>query len=317
MRKLLKQTITAILAAAILISGATFDSMTAEAKMTAGYKKDRTGMEDANDIANTTITMKIGDTKKVDIQKAYGSNNQYKYDQTNAYAWASSDESVVSMQREWVTSASGEHAQLSYVTIKAEKPGTAVINAVADVTGETVSFTVTVEQPKVTAKQKKCRHSWKTTKKATCLESGMKTCKKCKLQKVVAKKEHTLEAQQEERYDYTYYIVYQCGACTNEDPVVREYHMSNAGFEECEDWCEEEFSQLDYGSAEAAREACSRHKTECKHGTGVTKYIQVPYKQKITYKDVNVCTSCGCSEMMLDLIFNVNDPSNPIFIKDM
>ena len=308
--KTLKAVIAMMLTLAIALSGATFDSMTAEAKVV-GYQKDRTDMEDADDLNGTTITMKIGDTKKIDLREAYGSNNK-KMDMTKYYAWSSSDESIVSMQREWRVS---EVVELSYVIIKAEKPGTAVITAQNDHRNITVSFTVTVEQPKVTTKQKKCRHSWKTTKKATCLESGMKTCKKCKLQKVIAKKEHTIETTEKDKNDYTYYVVYQCGACINEDPEIREQHTLDNWL--CEDWCEAEFSQLDYGSAKAALEACDKHKEECRHWTGVTRYIQVPYEKKTSTHDVTICTSCGYSSVELDLIFNVNDPNMRMTERDL
>lgn len=305
----LKTVIAAMLTLAIALTNATLDNITAEAKIVT-YQKDRTGMEDARELNGTTVTMKVGDTKKIDMTDTYGSNNQRTYDVTRNFAWASSNETVVSMQRMWDESV-GETLKVSHVIIKAEKPGTATITATS-ITNRTVSFTVNVKAPKVTAKQKKCKHSWKTTKKATCLESGMKTCKKCKLQKVTAKKQHTFKTTQEERYDYTYYVIYQCGACLCEDPSV---HYNDEFL--CENWCEEEFSTLDYGTPEAALAACNKHKEECNHGTGKTKYIQVPYEQITTYKDVTICTSCGYSEKELDLIFKVNDPCEEIPIKDM
>lgn len=303
----LKTVIAAMLTLAIALTNATLDNITAEAKIVT-YQKDRTGMEDARELNGTTVTMKVGDTKKIDMTDTYDSNNQHTYDVTRHYAWTSSDETIVSMQRAWSPSV-GETLEVSHVIIKAEKPGTATITATRGT--KTVSITVNVTAPKVTAKQKKCKHSWKTTKKATCMESGMKTCRKCKLQKVTEKKQHKFKTTQEERYDYTYYVIYQCGACICEDPSVQH----NNG--ECENWCEEEFSTLDYGTPEAALAACDKHKEECKHGTGRTKYIQVPYEQITTYKNVTICTSCGHSEAELDLIFNVNDPNENIWIKDM
>lgn len=304
----IKSIIAMVLTLAIVLTGITLDGITANAQIVT-YQKDRTGMEDARELDGTTINMKVGDTKKIDMTKTYGSNNKRTYDVTRNFAWASSDETVVSMQRMWDESV-GETLKISHVIIKAEKSGTATITATS-ITNRTVSFTVNVTAPKVTAKQKKCKHSWKTTKKATCMESGMKTCKKCKLQKVTAKKQHTFKTTQEERYDYTYYVIYQCGACICEDPSVQH----NNG--ECENWCEEEFSTLDYGTPEAALAACNKHKEECNHGTGRTKYIQVPYEQITTYKDVTVCTSCGYNSVELDLIFKVNDPNETIWVKDM
>lgn len=306
----IKSIIAMVLTLTLTLTGATLDSITTEAKIVT-YQKDRTGMEDARLLNGTTINMKVGDTKKIDMTDTYGSNNQRTYDATRHYAWASSDETIVSMQRIWGESV-GETLEVSHVIIKAEKPGTATITCTPEGKYEPASITVNVTTPKVTAKQKKCKHSWKTTKKATCMESGMKTCRKCKLQKVTAKKQHKFKTTQEERYDYTYYLIYQCGACLCEDPSV---HYNDEFL--CENWCEEEFSTLDYGTPEAALAACDKHKEECNHGTGKTKYIQVPYEQITTYKDVTVCTSCGHSEAELDLIFNVNDPNENIWIKDM
>lgn len=53
-----------------------------------------------------------------------------------------------------------------------------------------ITIKVTKAASKLTATQKKCRHSWKTTKKATCQRVGTKTCKKCKLQKTIKKTNH-------------------------------------------------------------------------------------------------------------------------------
>lgn len=301
----LKSIIAMVLALALVLTGITLDGITAEAKVV-NYQKDRTDINNIKDLNETTINMKVGDTKKVDL---VNESDKYTIDLTNSYAWESSDETVVSMQRQWTVDVM---VKISHVIIKAEKSGTATITATRVNTGETVSFTVIVTAPKVTAKQKKCKHSWKTTKKATCMESGMKTCKKCKLQKVIAKKQHKLETVTKEKNDYTYYLIYQCGACLCEDPSV---HYNDEFL--CENWCEEEFSTLDYGTPEAALAACNKHKEECNHGTGKTKYIQVPYEQITTNHDVTVCSACGYSSVELDLFFKVNDPKNKMTEEDL
>ena len=46
-------------------------------------------------------------------------------------------------------------------------------------------------------------------------------------------------------------------------------------------------------------------------------YIQVPASVKTTYKDVTICKSCGCSNVYVDLMFMVNDPSNHMTEKDL
>lgn len=290
MKRKLKTVVGAMLTLAVALTNATLNNITAEAKVV-NYQKDRTGMENIVDLNGTTVTMKVGDTKKVDLIEE---SDDYSIDSTKRYAWASSDETIVSMQRAWDIS-TAETYEVSHVIIKAEKPGTATITATPVTTkGETVSFTVKVKAPKVTAKQKKCKHKWKTTKKATCLESGMKTCKKCKMQKVITKTEHTFATESKEKNDYKYYIVYLC------------------------DICGEEFSPLKYGSDEAAREAYGGHLA--KYGHDISdgwKYYEVPYDKETSYKDIQVCETCGYSKMELQLIFDVNDPSKNIYEEDL
>ena len=121
MRKTLRQIITTVLAAFIILTG---NTITAEAKVV-NYQKDRTGMEDARELNGTTVTMKVGDTKKVDLIEE---SDDYSIDSTKRYAWASSDETIVSMQRAWDIS-TAETYEVSHVIIKAEKPGTATITA--------------------------------------------------------------------------------------------------------------------------------------------------------------------------------------------
>lgn len=65
-----------------------------------------------------------------------------------------------------------------------------------------------------TAKQKKCKHSWKVTKKATCERAGVKTCKRCKLQKSIKRTGHKYVNTKitETEYDEYEYIV-KCSGC--------------------------------------------------------------------------------------------------------
>lgn len=313
----IKSIIAAMLTLAIALTSTTWGSITANAKLT-DYRKDRTGMEDARLLNGTTITMKVGEEKKIDMTRTYGDNNQYERDCTNSFTWVCSDETIVSMSRAWLLS-DGDIYKVSHVNIKAEKAGTATITATNPNKGEIVSITIKVTAPKVTAKQKKCKHVWKVTKRATCVKSGMKTCKKCKLQKVIKQKNHAFETETQECYEQDYYVIYQCGDCICEDPDVHHYHITDPqGAFECENWCEEEFSQLKYGSAEAALEACKKHQAEAGHMTGLTKYKMIPYyTNNVTYKDVTYCTQCGFTEAELDLMFKVNDPTKTIFKKDL
>lgn len=309
-----KKIVTLVLTAAIALTGILTETITADAAIMT-YDDDNTDMEDARLLKNTTVTMTVGDTKMINLTRPYGTNNKTRK-VTKYYSWSSSDESVVSMRREWAINFATV-LELTHCVIKAEKPGTAVITGVDDYDGDIVSFTITVQAPKVTAKQRTCKkHVWKTIKKATCLESGMKACKKCKMQRVIAKKDHTFETESKAKYDYTYYRVYQCFSCINEDPATREQHIAHP--ELCEDWCEETFSPVEYGSDEAAWKAYNEHMAKYKHDTlDGYHYIQVPASVKTTYKDVTICKSCGCSNVYVDLMFMVNDPSNHMTEKDL
>lgn len=304
MKNTLKTIISTALAAFIMLTGIGLDNTIAADAAVLTFTKDRDGVEDINNIAGTTITMKPGDEKTLDLLHVYSTRTK---DATNAYAWTSSDESVVSMRRLWIEDYYGDNMQIGYILIKAEKAGTAVISA-TNRAGDTVSVTVTVKAPKMTKKQRACKkHAWKTTKKATCLVSGMKTCRKCKLQQVVPKKQHNLKTVTREKNTTTYYVIYQCGACLCEDPSV---HYNDDFL--CENWCEAEFSQLDYGSIDAAYDALKAHKNECNHFSTL-KYIQVPYGSKVHYEDVTMCSGCGYTQKEIDLVYKVNDLEKPVF----
>lgn len=124
---------------------------------------------------NGTITMKPGDTKRFILTGKDGS------DYVPKCRWTSSDKSIVKVNTDFVD----ESVDFTeYVELVALKAGTAIITgAIKGYDDTSVTMTVTVETPKATAKQKACKHSFKTTKKATCEHTGIKTCKKCKFQK--------------------------------------------------------------------------------------------------------------------------------------
>lgn len=98
-----------------------------------------------------------------------------------------------------------------YIEFIAVSPGTATItgrelknDATNQINGTNQSFdsdiTITVnvtELEKATSAQKKCSHSWKTSVKSTCQYVGIKTCKKCGLQKKVKKSAHKYEKENE------------------------------------------------------------------------------------------------------------------------
>lgn len=313
----LKTLIATILTLAVALTNATLDNIIANASTI--YQKDRTEMENAGDLADTTVTMQAGDTKKIDFVEDDG---KFQIDLTDSNSWSSSDNSVVSIRREWYRSIDEISLELSYLTIKAEKPGAAVITGVNNYAGKTVSFTVNVKAPKVTAKQKKCKHKWKTTKKATCLESGMKTCRKCKMQRITQKKEHKLATEQRTFYEYTYNILVFCPACVCNDKETREYHNTEEGRRKCKNMCGATFSSDEYGSLEAAKAAWHEHR--CKEHPEYKDLLlnqwffqEIPNGKKPAYKDITYCTQCGYDEKRIDLIFNVNDPDKTVYADEL
>lgn len=204
MRKTLRQIITTVLAAAILITGITTGStVTANAATTASYAKTW-----------STITMKPGDTKKVIVTDADGN------DITTKYKWTSSDTSIVKVNMDFVSQSDFTEC----LELIAAGSGTVTI------TGKAVSLldeyqstqlTVTVKMAGPTAKQKKCKHSWKVTKKATCERAGVKTCKKCKLQQSIKRTAHkyvnnTVKTTEYDGFEY----IFMCSGCDCENEFV-------------------------------------------------------------------------------------------------
>lgn len=279
--KNLKTIITCILVSCIMLTGIGLDNTVTVNAAT------NTGIENLMDLAGSTITMKIGDSKTLNLIEDYDGD---QFDKTDCFEWTSSDESIVSLHKGFTKSVAGLD-KLACVMITAEKEGTATITATAHVTGETISCTVKVEKKKMTAKQKKCKHSWKTTKKATCMRSGMKTCQKCKLQKVILQKKHNFVTLPEAVKTYPEYIIYQCNGCDHPE-------HQKSGFQ-CKDNCCMEFRQTEYGSAEAAYEAYINHQTETGHCGSLSMTFEYG-KPEITYEPVTRCTMCEMTKEELE-----------------
>ena len=201
MKNNIKTIITSILVAAILITGISFDtSITANAASTASYIQ-KWG----------TITMKPGDTKKVIVTDADGN------DITTKYKWTSSDKSIVKVNMDLVSQSDFTEC------LELIAAGSGTVTLTGNPTGMgygKTELTVTVKMAGPTAKQKKCKHNWKVTKKATCERTGVKTCKRCKLQKSIKRTAHkyvnsTLRTTE---YDGFEYIVMCSGCdCPNSD----------------------------------------------------------------------------------------------------
>lgn len=287
-RKSSKRIVVAILTLALVLTGISLDSTTANAKVVIPTK-DRTGLENIDDLKNTTITMKVGDAKVLDFIEI--SPNGYHLDLTDDYEWTTSDESVVSLMKEYYTYI--ENEKLYGIQIRAEKPGTAVISGHNEWADDTVSFTVTVQKPKMTAKQKKCKHVWKTTKKATCMRSGIKTCKKCKLQKTIAQKKHKFVTMPESIYEYPVYAIFQCNDCNCTSPEEHAANLNGLGI--CDNLCGMEFREVDYGSAQAALDALYAHFEEAGHASTVSETEEYG-KPIVTQKPVTRCTICDLTK---------------------
>ena len=204
MKKSLKQIIAAMLTLAIALTGISLDgAMTAaNAATTVDHFKD-----------GGTVTMEPGDVKKLLVVNADSE------DITNKYKWSSSNESVATVSVEFVDE-TVDYTECAEITAVAS--GTATITAEYKGTTIRYSMTVNVALPKMTAAQKKCKHTWKVTKKATCARNGVKTCKRCKLQKETKKTAHKYMNRTivTEVWDSYYYIEF-CTKCAL-DPNVKE-----------------------------------------------------------------------------------------------
>ncbi len=278
-----KKLITLVLTAAIALSGALTSPITADAVVFNPDGPKSPNLQNIYDIENTTVTMKVGDTKGFELMKHY---DGYSIDDTADYDWTTSDASVVSLTKTYRPTNPNE---VFFFTLRAEKTGTATITGTGLVTGKTISFTVTVKG--ASAKQKSCKHSWKTTKKATCLRSGVKTCKKCKLTKTIAKKQHKWNTYDTTVTKYDEYEIFFCNGCTHEDPAVKYEHDFAKEFDVCDKPCFMEFSSRDYGGPQEACDALKDHAANSGHSISVCSYpaYDNPHKETIT---VTECKNC-------------------------
>ena len=192
-RNTLRRIITTILCTAILITGISFDG-TIDADAAAKTEK-----------MTRNVTMKPGDVKKLTLTDKEGN------DIIENYKWTSSDKDIAEVDVDFADEYGGYEMCL---VVTAWKPGTVTVTGDCKSIGPDASITVIVEKPKATANQKTCKHKWKTTRKATCQRTGLKTCKKCKLQKDIKKTSHvytTVTAWVPENDGW--YHVYQCSGC--------------------------------------------------------------------------------------------------------
>lgn len=306
MKNTFKSILAAMLTLAIMLTSVIAgDPITAHAE--AAYRK---GTEDATNFDGKTITMKPGDIKKVLIDFSATSDDGYvfKDNVTHNYRWESSNNNVVRIIRSYGYAGLGGNLMIAYCSLVAEKTGTAVITATSWNGNKKISFTIKVATPKKTAKQKTCKHKWITTRKANCFGPGVKTCKKCKLQKTIARKEHQFVTETEEWTRYKYRFVYQCGV----DLCGKEYDLDHVSV--CDNWCTAEFDPLDYEGEtmkekeEAAKLAMLQHQAKENHNSRSTRYIQVPTQSVTTDCEVTKCAICDYYLYNLNLMEQVNEP---------
>jgi len=197
-----KQIIATVLTLALMLTSVAIDgTVTANAATTA------TNVQNYG-----TVTMKPGDTKKVIVKSNKSGENMTI---SENYRWTSSNTDVVKVSTDFVSQSDYTEC-LELVAIGS---GTATLTGTPRNVGyNKAQITVTVKQAAPTAKQKKCKHSWKTTKKATCERTGVKTCKKCKLQKSIKKTAHkyvntTVKDIEFDGYEY----IVMCSGCDHEN----------------------------------------------------------------------------------------------------
>ena len=226
----------------------------------------------------------------------YAQDPKYGTNETDSYIWTCSDETVVNMKRIYgLTGDEWEpyYLSLDYSALRPLEPGTATVSAVNPEDNTTISFTINVKGPKITAKQKSCSHKFKTTTKATCERPGLKTCKKCKLQKLIAEKAHKYITVSEDRQKRIYERVYPCDCGERFDP-------SNYG-----------------GSDKAAYEAYAKHNASCKeHKVNLVWMYKIVGQKKWSSKCI-ICKNCTGYKTNLELMVTVNDPNRKISVTEL
>lgn len=297
--------ITSMLALAAAITVVTFGGVTAASAannellneqnsdaVTSYMVNPYDGMDKLQDLKDTTVTMEF----KAAPNLVYAPDPEYGTNITSRYIWTSSDETVVNMKR--IYTLTGDewepyYLSLDYVVLRPLEPGTAIISAANPKDNTTISFTINVKGPKVTAKQKSCRHKFKTTTKATCERPGLKTCKTCKLQKLIAEKAHKYITVSEDRQKRIYQRVYPCG-------------------------CGEVFDPNDYGGSDnSAYAAYAKHNATCEyHKDNLVWTYKIVGHKKWSSKCI-ICKNCTGYKTYLEYMATVNDPNRQIPVTEL
>ena len=182
-----------------------------------------------------TVTLKPGETKQFIVEtkdtcmaKLPTAQHYCTYNE----CWArstSSDKNVVKVEY----GHDPKDARVETVDLIGVGTGTATITFECRhdyIKGCMVTIPVKVTLPAPTKKQKKCKHSYKTTKKATCQKAGIKTCKKCKFQKEIKRTAHNYKSTTVTKIEPEgYYYIQRCNHETNgeldcEFPAMIKYY---------------------------------------------------------------------------------------------
>lgn len=196
----IRRIVAAMLTLALVLTGITLDNtVTVDAAATT-IEQFQTG---------STITMKPGETKRLLVTSESGE------DLSEAYNWKCSNDTIVGIEVDFVDTS----VDLTCCMIlTARKSGTVTITGKPyNYEDSELSMKVNVKMSGPTVKQKKCKHVWKTTKKPTCQRVGIKTCKKCHLQKEVKRVPHKFVKKTFNVTTYEFWTTErQCNVCRNE-----------------------------------------------------------------------------------------------------
>lgn len=271
--KTIRRIVAAMLTLALVLTGITVDNtVTANAAATT-IEQFQTG---------STITMKPGETKRLLVTGESGE------DLSEAYNWKCSDDAIVGIEVDFVDTS----VDLTCCMIlTARKSGTVTITGKPyNYEDSELSMTVNVKMSGPTAKQKKCKHVWKTTKKPTCQRVGIKTCKKCHLQREVKKVSHKFVKKTFNVTTYEFWTTERhCGVCDKKfetDKVSYKYGVPNIADKEHE---------------KAYTKMLEEYKEHCReehYGDGIGAWIEWENEygqQTITVTD-GVCKYCGEQE---------------------
>ncbi len=268
MKNLIKTIITSILTAAILITGISVDTTTVTAATTNNTFQN-----------GGTVTLKPGDSMKLLVQDSDGEDDTY------GYKWSSSDTNVLKVETDFYDDTKD---YTECVVLIGVSTGTATVIGKGKGLRPNITMTVTVALPKATAKQKKCKHKYKTTKAATCERAGIKTCKKCKFQKMIAKPDHKYVTKKVTKVEYDYFTATL--ECHGMDIYCPDNFTATIKYDKDGNVAPDS----DYPDRETWWDAIGIHMAEAGHGGfgGIAAYT--PYGPGHTVKKtVEMCKWCG------------------------